>query len=193
MIVPAQLYSEQLKQKFWEIAYDEKYMYFNSGYVDEYTPSNSSWCTTEFVSINKEGMILGYIRYEVDRWSNRAHGLCAINFSDDKVVFGFDLGKVVQNIFSRYKYRKLSFGVYTDNPIADAYDKMVKNWNGRLVGTKYQETKLMDGVYHDYRIYEITLDNYLESKAIRKFKRQIRTFDKERGNDDEPKTLFGLL
>lgn len=172
MLKPAQLYTDLLRRKFWEIAYEDKYKFFNTGYIDEYRSVDNNWNTTEFVSIDNNGDIVGYVKYDIDRCSNRVYNFTAINFSKNKIVFGLDLGRVIQDIFLKYKYRKLSFGVFVGNPIESSYDKAIERWNGRIVGIKYQDSRLMDGNYYDYKMYEISLESYLKAKDGQKCKRK---------------------
>lgn len=170
MIDIAQKYSDILKLKFADIVYDEKYKFCNGGYVDEYKPSESTWNTHEFVSIHK-GEVIGYISYGINRNEYDVSGLRAINFSDNKIVFGLDLMKVVEGIFSKFNFRKLSFGVYVGNPIEKSYDKMIEKYGGRIVGVKKEECKLMDGKYYDFKIYEILKSEYDLKLAIHEYMR----------------------
>ena len=170
MLVPAQLYTTQLKIKFWEVAYDEKYMFMNDGYTIDYTSTNSTWVEHEFVSVNVNGELLGYIRYSINQRVNKIFGFCAINFSDDKITFGIDLGKSIDDIFNKYKYNKLIFGVTIGNPVEKTYDKMVKRYNGRIIGIKKEDIKLIDGNIYDSKMYEILRKDYIIATKERRIK-----------------------
>lgn len=163
MLAPAQLYTDELKRKLWEIAFEEHYMYFNSGYTDEYQPSNSTWNEQEFASLDSNGDVMGYIRYGINQRNQVCSGLCAVNFTT-KITFARDLLKAIDDIFCKYKYRKLKYGVYIGNPIESTYDKLTSKYNGRIVGIYKQDCKLLDGEYHDYKEYELFREDYITAK-----------------------------
>ena len=163
MIKPAQLYSDVLKVKFWEIAHDEAYMFANDGYFDGYAPSNNTWGEHEFVSVSKDGEVLGYIKYCLNQRSWIASGLFAVNFSTS-ITFGRDLFKVIDDIFCKYKYKKLRYGVFIGNPIEKTYDRLTTKYGGRIVGVLEKDAVLMDGNYYDHKMYEIFRDDYLKRK-----------------------------
>lgn len=164
MLDVAQKYTDILKMKFAEVTYDEKYKFFNSGWVDEYKPSDTTWNTHEFVSVHN-GKLIGYIAYFIDRNEYDASGFRAINFTDNKLVFGRDLIRVLKDVFEKFNFRKLSFGVYVGNPIEKSYDKMIEKYNGRIVGIKKKDSKLSDGKFYDFKMYEIFREDYLKAKV----------------------------
>lgn len=45
-----------------------------------------------------------------------------------------DLGQALQDIFEKFKFRKLTFCVVVGNPIEKSYDKMINKYNGRIIG-----------------------------------------------------------
>lgn len=153
---------DELKKKFNSIWFQEKYkfynydMWFNNVEVDDNT-----WNRHQFVSVDKDGEIIGYIAYKVERQTHNASKLAIINFTDNKIVFGRDLKQVLVDIFEKFKFNKLSFSVVIGNPIEKSYDKMVKKYGGRIVGVAANETKLYDNEYYPVKYYEILKENYL--------------------------------
>lgn len=166
MLEPAQLYEGVLKEKFCRIAYDPFYMYSQSGYADEYTSSKSNWSKHEFVSLDSNGKIIGYIGYDVYQKDRTAEGMVAINFTGS-VEFGGDLLKAIDDIFCKYNFRKLCFSVYIGNPIEDTYDRLVNTYGGYIVGVKKKHTRLLDGNFHDLKMYEIFRDKYIANRPSR--------------------------
>jgi len=163
MIKPAQLFAKELKVKFWEIAYMDRFMFVNDGYSEDYNPSNGSWGEHEFVSLSNKNEVIGYIRYGINQRSGVVSGLCAINFSES-IVFARDLLQAIDDIFCKYKYNKLKFGVYIGNPIEKTYDRLIKKYGGRLVGIYIRDAKLIDGNWHDHKQYEIHCEDYLMNR-----------------------------
>lgn len=164
MLKPAQLYTHELKIKFWEIAYDEKYMFAYSGHNVEYEPTTDNWNQHEFASVDKNNNVLGYIAYEINQKSKNVNGLFIINFSNNKLTFGKDVFQAIDDIFIKYKYNKLNYGVNVGNPIETTYDKLTKKYGGRIVGIKKKDVMLLDGSYCDYKMYEIFREDYLKNR-----------------------------
>ena len=150
--------------KFWEITYDKKYMFGGSGYSDEYSPSVDNWSKYEFVSVDKNNNILGYIKYNINQRNQGISGLYIVNFSNNKLIFGKDVFQAIDDIFCKYNYYKLSYGVFVGNPIERNYDKLTKKYGGRIVGIKKKDEKLLDGNYYDFKMYEIFREDYLKNR-----------------------------
>ena len=163
MLEPAIKYKEQLEQLQYNIWFDDKYKYWNcSEYYDTLQVDTSTWDRHQFVSVinNK---VIRYISYNISRGENMAYSLSIMNFSDNKVVFGKDLGQALKDIFEKYKFRKLSFCVLIGNPIEKSYDKMIEKFGGRIVGIKKEDVKLIDGLYYDRKLYEILATEYFDA------------------------------
>lgn len=158
-------YQDKLKELFASIVFEDKYKWYTAcSYYDEYKPDNSTWNRHEFVSMDKDKNILGYIKYGICRDDRNCHSLQIINFSDNKVVFGRDVIKCLDGVFSNFQFNKLSFCVVVGNPIERSYDRLVKKYGGRIVGTKVKDCMLMDGNYYDIKLYEILKEDYLGRK-----------------------------
>ena len=157
-------YSDQLKKQMLNLWFVEKYKYWNyDNYHREFVVESNTWNNHQFVSIDNNGNIIGYIGYTVDRLTYSVYGLSAINFTENKIVFGNDLRKALIDIFEKFNFHKLKFAVVIGNPIEKSYDKLIEKYGGRIVGVYEQETKLIDDKYYDEKIYEITRENYLNS------------------------------
>lgn len=141
MIKLALLYEEELKKKFQETWFDDKFKYYysSSGY-GSFSAEDNTYSQHQFASVNSKGEVIGYIGYCIDRERNVADGLNIINFSSDKITFGMDVGEAIIDIFKKFHFRKLSFYVIIGNPIEESYDKMVSKYNGRIIGIKKKKS-----------------------------------------------------
>ena len=72
--------------------------------------------------------------------------------------------QVIKDIFEKFNFNKMNFGVVIGNPVEKSYDRLVERYGGRIVGIKERETKLFDNQYYDVKEYEILKENYLRSK-----------------------------
>ena len=165
MLKPAQLYAEELTRKFLEVAYNEDYMFYNSGWMNKYIPSEDTWHMHEFVSIYN-GEVIGYISYDIDQRSQNVTNFRMINFTNNKCTFALDIIKVLHDIFYKYSYNKINFGAYVGSPAEKIYDKFINKYGGRVIGTYEMESKLLDGRFYDFKIYEI-MNKYSNIYQIR--------------------------
>ena len=168
MLKPAILYADQVKQKMYGIWHNEKYKFYNYySYWAGYNPKEDTWSANEFVSVNDNDEVIGFIQYEINRSTNSANALGIINFTDDiSLTFGKDVLQVLKDIFEKYKFHKLSFSVVIGNPIEKTYDKFINKFGGRIVGIAKEHTKLVDGLYYDVKQYEILNSEYQKKKYI---------------------------
>lgn len=157
-------YENQLKEKLLNIMLDEEFMFmFSSSYREEIIVDKSTWNRHQFVSVNPKGEVVGYFKYNIDRDSLNCHAVQIVNFHKDKISRCFinDLKQVIKNIFEKYGFNKLSFGVHIGNPAEKMYDKHLHLIGGRIVGTKMRDDKLMDGNYYNYKLYEVLKEEYI--------------------------------
>lgn len=158
-------HEQKVKELFAEIAFDENYMFmFTSSYRDDIEIDSSTWNKHQFVSINDNGEIIGYFKYSIDRDSLGCYGLQIVNFKKDVLskCFGKDLMQLLQDIFIKYKFYKLKFGVVIGNPAEKFYDKYIEAIGGRIVGIYDDDCKLLNGELYAYKTYEILRKNFLK-------------------------------
>lgn len=163
MLEPAIKYRDQIDIVQYDIWFNDKYKYFNSGtYYGTMQIDDNTWDKHQFVSV-LNGSVIGYIEYNISREENHVRSLAIINFTDNKVTFGKDLSQALKDIFEKYNFRKLNFSVVVGNPIEKSYDKMIKKYGGRIVGTYKENCKLIDGKYYDEKLYEILASEYFNA------------------------------
>lgn len=171
MLDLAYKYEEEIRNKMFDTWYDEKYMfYYSSAHHSVWMnpdPKDGDWDNRHFVSLNSDGEVIGVIDYHIDRECDMATWFGAINFSDNKIVFGKDLAQVIDDIFCKFNMRKLEFSVIMGNPIEKTYDRMVEQYGGHVTGIKHKHVKLLDGNYYDHKDYEIFREDYLAAKEKR--------------------------
>lgn len=165
MLDNARKYKQELQSKFIDTWYDEKYKYYHmGGWHREYVPSEDDWETMCFVSLDKYKNILGCIMYSINRNTSSVYDFGAINFSNNKLTFGKDLYRVIDDIFCKFNMQRMEWNVVCGNPIEKSYDKFVEKYGGRIVGTRKRNVKLLDNQIYDDKIYEILREDYLKNK-----------------------------
>ena len=172
MLDLAYKHEKELQELMMDTWYDEKYMFYHYGiHHDIYTNDENDWNSRQFVSLDSKGKVIGYISYEIIRTSDFANGFGAINFSDNKVIFGKDLMQVIDDIFCKFNMRKLQFCVVCGNPIEHTYDRLTKQYGGRIIGIRKKQVKLLDNQYYDDKLYEIFREDYITAKESKHGKR----------------------
>lgn len=165
-------YEEEVRMKLLDTWYDDKYKFYHaSSYHEVYSLSaerEGDWDSRRFVSVDSRGDIIGLIHYWIAQHSEKVSGLGAINFSDNRITFGVDLMKVVDEIFCKYNFRKIEFCVIIGNPIEASYDRMVERYGGCITGIRHKSCKLIDNQYYDEKTYEIFREDYIDAKQRRK-------------------------
>ncbi len=161
-------YEKELQSLFLNIAYDEKYMFYNNiSYRDNYESSKSTWDKHEFVSLDKDKNIVGYFKYSISRSTLSCSGLQIVNFSDNQIVFGRDFVKMMDDIFTKFNFRKITYGVVIGNPIETTYDKLTEKYGGKIIGTYSKESLLIDNKFYDLKMYELLRDDYIRNRKLK--------------------------
>lgn len=165
MLKNALLYEDQIRNKFYNIWYDNKYeYYFSSDYrMDFKIPKNGSE-RRDFVSIDSENNVLGYICYRIKADVRLVYEFGAINFSSNKITFGFDLKQVIDDIFMKFNMETLEFSVVCGNPIEKSYDRFIEQIGGKVLCIRHNRVKDLAGNIHDDKLYEINYVNYINFK-----------------------------
>lgn len=166
-LVNAKLYEEEIKQKCWEIWYDEKYQfYFNGGWRNDFSLDDSNpneFQRRGFAVLNSNDELIGYIGYYVDNEMRISLWFEAINFSDDKLTFGLALRQVIMDCFLKFGMEVVEWNVVCGNPIERSYDKICEKLGGSIIGIRHRRAKDLAGNIYDDKTYEILRENFLKA------------------------------
>lgn len=167
MLKPAILYTNQVQEKYRAVWFNDKYKYYNyNPYWYTFSIEDSSRDWHEFVSVDEDGEVIGYIHYWVDRVTLNCARFGAINFTNNP-MFGVDLLQAIEDIFLRFNFHKLQFSVVIGNPVEKTYDRLCKKYGGRILCIEKEETKLEDNQYYDVKRYEILRDDFLATRGAK--------------------------
>jgi len=164
MLEYAKKHEDALKQLYFDVAFDPFYQFEQlSNYREPYKLPDDTYNSHHFVSIH-ENRIIGVIGYQIKRVENCIWNLYIIHFGGSEApcsyIFGKDVLTAVKDIFVKYGFVKINFNVAVGNPIEKTYDKLVRRYNGRIVGVRKQDVKLLDGKLYDLKEYEIFASDY---------------------------------
>lgn len=171
MLDSAFKYKEEIKAKMIDTWYDDKYKFYHSSSYHEVfslpESKDGDWNCRQFVSLDSNGNVLGYMDYGIDREYELAYNFGAINFFDNiaaKATFGKDLIQVIDDIFCKFNMRKMEFWVICGNPVERSYDRLIKKYGGKIVGIRTKHCKLMDNRFYDDKCYELFREDYIKAK-----------------------------
>lgn len=165
-IVNAKLYEEQIKRKLWEVWYDEKYQYFWGGsWRNDFSldDRNNEWPRRAFAVLNNSDELIGYISYSMDPDLRIAQWFGAINFSDDKITFGYALRQVIDDCFIKFGMNVIEWNVICGNPIEPSYDRMCEKLGGHIIGIRHNRSRDLAGNPLNDKSYEILREDYLKA------------------------------
>ena len=102
-------YKEELEKKFLEIAYDDRYKYYQGRYIDLSDKLfSNTWKAIQYVSINKKKRVLGFFQVSVDRTMHSVSNLHAVKFTKSKnEVFTEDFKIFTDSLFTKHKFNKV--------------------------------------------------------------------------------------
>lgn len=146
---------------FADIAFDEKYKFYNANSYYDYNTNlaDSSWNQLDFVSM-KNNEIIGFLSAKIDRGNDSVSSLRIINFYEMNLTFSKDFHQFLTDLFTKFNFRKICFSVVIGNPAEKMYDKYIREYSGRIVGTYKEEVKLYDGKYYDFKVYELFKNDF---------------------------------
>lgn len=158
MLEVAKKYVDHLRDLNYSIRYNDYYKYYNLGsYYTEPEYSSSDWNESNYVSTNN-GEVKAFFKAYLDRDYMTVTELAIINYSQSYVEFYSDFREFIRRLVI-VGFRKISFSVVVGNPAERTYDRFVKRYGGRIVGTYTSHVKLIDGKYYDLKLYEVFTDN----------------------------------
>lgn len=110
MLKPAQLYREELQKKYVECWYKPENQYY-SGWTGMQIPDLPDNCydTHDFVSVDKDNNVIGYISYCINYVSLSVDRLGIISFKKGDLTFGRDIYESICNIFEAYGMNRIEF------------------------------------------------------------------------------------
>lgn len=161
MLMPAQLYKDDLRDIFLKTWYIPENIYWNGWTGAEIIdlPENNYEMHC-FVSIDKYRRIVGYISYYVDWVTMSADRFGIISFDKGNLTFAKDLYQAICDLFEKYHMNRIEWVAFADNPAIRAYRNFIRKHGGKECGYKRQCVKLQDGKLHDSIEFEILASEF---------------------------------
>lgn len=165
MLKRALLYKDTLTAKFIDIWDNPEYKYIFDSY--RYVPElkDDSWDCDEFVSVNDEGEVVGFIRFYLNQQVHGVDNILMASLSTelaDRTLLLMDLQKAIHDYFWRFNYSRIEFSVHIGNKVENFYDKFVAACGGKVCGYTTASVMALDGELLDVKRYEILREQYLK-------------------------------
>ena len=161
MLKPAQLYEQQLQEENIKSWYSSKNIFWNGGHGESIIElPEDNYDSHNFVSVDRNEKVIGYISYDVDWSAMSVSNFGAISFDKGSIMFAKDLYTSVCDIFEKYNMNRMSWWCYEDNPAIRGYRNFIKKHGGRECGYLRQYSRLQDGKLHDSVLFEILADEF---------------------------------
>ena len=156
MIKPAILYKDQLTQLIAETWYNPEYMYYydtTPGIPDIADKPDNQY---QFVSVDKNGEVLGYFSYWVYEPSRRAMNFGLMSFKKGSTTFISDVIQMFKDMFEKYGIHSAEWRCYEDNTEAvGVYDWLIERYGGRRVGILRDNAAPMNRTLCNTVLYEV--------------------------------------
>lgn len=121
----------------------------------ELTIEESSWNKIQCVSVLKDGSIQGYISATVDNVQGVVDNFTIIGYNAKCSPTLYRDAHILLKRLLSSNYRKILFSSVVGSPAEKINNKIIEKFNGRVVGVKNRDIKLLDGNIYDVKIYEI--------------------------------------
>lgn len=168
MLKPAQLYREELKKKGVETWYKPEYQwYYGGGGSREFDIPDNCYESREFVSVDENDNIIGYMGYSFSQSAMSAYNFGALSFDLGNPIVALDMKQLIADIFFKYNMNRVEWFCFADNPAIKGYRSFIKRYGGRECGYFRKQCKLLDGEFHDAVCFEILRDDLLVAPVMK--------------------------
>ncbi|MDU5208011.1 MAG: hypothetical protein E6182_18810 [Clostridioides difficile] len=166
MLKLAKLYEEDLNLKFINCINNPHFKYLMGSWSEyKIELGTNNWDYFQYVSVDRNDNIIGYLEGRVDRTANYVWGLEFVNFTQNtNLTFSKDCKAFFDLIFETYKFNKVNWCVFVGNPAEEIYDKFIERYKGRIVGVYKDDFYTYDRELCDKKAYELMRRDYLNSK-----------------------------
>lgn len=161
MLRPAQLYKEELLKKHYEQWYRPETNYYSGLCNWSLDIKDDNGEKRQFVSVDKNNKVIGYIAYNVEWTTRSASSFGMISYEKGNLEFVRDLYKTVYDLFLVENFNRVEWWCFTDNPAVRGYKNFIKRFGGRIAGELHKSCMFSDGSLHDSYIFEILKEDLI--------------------------------
>lgn len=150
-----------MQKKNFETWYDTEYMFWSGGTGDsKINIHDNNYDCHQFVSVDKEGNVIGYISYKIDWCAMSADNFGIISYDIGNIEFAKDCYMAVRDLFEKYHMNRVGWFAFLDNPAVKGYRNFIKRHGGVECAHYRKVAKLIDGKLHDSVCFEILAEEF---------------------------------
>jgi len=166
MLKPSILYQDELKKKHFAFSQEiENQFLQHCSYADILEDQTSTWSTISYVSVDKNDKVIGYFSASVYNTAWFIQSLSVANSGSPRnATFSMDCREFLRYLFEVRNFNKIKFKASSGNPALAQYTRILKKYNGRVIGTSYKDVKGQDGKIYDTIEMEIHRDDYIRAR-----------------------------
>ena len=159
MLVPAQLYKEEIKRELTARWYDDKYQWYFAGWKEETTIGDNANYRKDFAYIDKDDKLAGFFSYGFNETDKSMSQFGLIGFKDNNIPFVHEVLSHVKSMFRCGIAQRAEIWAFADNPVCKLYRRFVKQYNGTQVAYCHR-TSYFNGRYHDSIAWEWLVEDF---------------------------------
>ena len=160
MLVPAQLYKEELKRELISRWYEPRYSHYFAGWKDELSIGDNANYRRDFAYLDAEGKLAGFFSYRYNNSDRGMDNFGLMGFKDNNIPMVREVIKHCLEMFTSGQAQRLEFWAFADNPVCKLYRRFAKNYGGVEVAHLHR-TVFYDGKYHDSVVWEFLVEDVM--------------------------------
>ena len=127
MLKPAQLYKERLQEENIKAWYKPENMFWSFGTgADQINIREDNYNWHQFVSVDNQDKVIGYIAYAVDWAAMNADRFGIISFDKGNALFAKDVYTAICDLFEKYHMNRVGWYAIADKPRNQRVQKLYK-------------------------------------------------------------------
>ena len=150
----------RLSEKWEEVKFEPKYDYLGPAEMGgDILPETRDPCDRDYVEIDDNGDIIGYLHYRLRYGNSTAGSFLLISF-ENSPIFIRHVIEHAHTIFNRWGMNRIEFIAIDGNPALDGYRKLIARYGGVECGHFHQSITLRDNTVHDDYVFEILAEDF---------------------------------
>lgn len=165
MLKIAYFYKDRLQDWLKDnIESDIFYYYFiHCNKYDEFDISPNDKNKIQYVSVNKNDDIIGYMSAVLDRNTNSVQEVPVVRIGNQTTQFGIDLLRFFDKLYE-FGVQKCKFTSVVGSEMQLMLETMVEKIGGRKIGVLKRDCRLRDGSLADVKLFEVTREEYEDKR-----------------------------
>lgn len=160
MLVPGQLYKEDIKRELVTRWYEPKYQWYFAGWREETTIGDNANFRRDYAYIDKDNDLAGFFTYAFNETDRSMNNFGLIGFKNNNIPFVQEVLHHVMNMFASGEAQRAEVWAYADNPVCKLYRRFAEQYNGTQIAYCHR-TNWFDGKYHDSIAWEWLVENVI--------------------------------